>query len=385
MIAQELKKIFDIKRLILIAIFAVLFYFLFFRLNVGIPAYSSERVVLEVSLELIEKYGESMDIAEFRDFLTNFIDTEESKIDIWIKGNEEYKQFGIESYGDLLEIRDSLPDADAANLTSQILVKFTPDEQQAAMDHAIREVYLNTLIEAYDTEQNQQTAYYSNIPEKAEQRIMKRNQSEVYSLMPYSVMMNYLRILPDFATFLFLSMILLVVPYGVKDTMEGIPILQYSSQKGCRFYWKKLAAVFIGSFLMCVIEIGFFAIMLSKNGTFSFFNCFVSGFGNPFITYIKLTFGQYITMSLTYIMVISLCLSIVTYGLSSCAHNYISAIAFQIPAIIFSIVISLTLMPHFAEITQNTKLLCYIPCLCILVAVIGNMLRFISIKSYEQF
>lgn len=385
MIVQELKKIFNIKRVILIVIFAVLYCFLFFRLNIGIPAYSSERVVLEVSLELIEKYGESMNAAEFRDFLINFIDTGESKIDTWIKGNEEYKQFGIESYRDLLEIRDSLPDADAANLTSQVLEKFTPDEQQAAMDHAFREGYLNRLTEAYETEQNKSTAYYSEIPEQADKRMTERNQEEIYSLMPYSVMANYQKLLPDFACFLFLSMILLIVPYSVRDTMEGIPILQYASKRGFGYYWKKLAAVFISSIVLCAIEIFFFTLMLGKNGAFSFANCFVSGFGNPFITFVKLSFGQYIVISLAYITIIGLCLAMITYGLSSCTHNYISAIAFQIPAIIFSIVISLTLMPHFAEITQNIMLLYMVLFVCVFIAVIGNMIRFLSIKFCEQF
>lgn len=384
MILQEIKKVFEIKRILLIVIFATLFYFLFFRLNIGIPTYSSERVVLEVSLELVSRYGENLEKTEYIDLLENFDDTEESIIDTWIKENDEYNQYGIESYGDLLSIQNSLSDGVAGSLTSQVLEKFTPEEQQTALDNIWRTDYINSLIRAYDTEMNQQTAYYSEIPEKADKRMTERNQEEIYSLMPYSVMTNYLRILPDFACFLFLSMILLIVPYSVKDTMEGIPILQYASKKGCRYYWKKLAAVFISSVVLCAIEISFFALMLGKNGTFSFTNCFVSGFGNPFITFVKLTFGQYIAISLTYIMVIGLCLAMITYGLSSCAHNYISAMALQIPAIIFSMVISLTFMPHFAEITQNISLLYMVLFVCILIAVIGNMIRFLSIKFFEQ-
>ena len=144
----------------------------------------------------------------------------------------------------------------AANLTSQVLEKFTPDEQQAAMNLAFRKAYINRLIEEYDTELNRPTAYYSEISDKAEKRIVERNQEEVYSLMLYSVMRSFLKILPDFTTFLFLSMIFLIVPYSVKDTMEGISVLQYTFQKGCRYYWKKLAAVFISSVILCTIEIG---------------------------------------------------------------------------------------------------------------------------------
>lgn len=385
MILQEMNKILGIKRILLIVIFAVLYYFLFFQLNVGIPVYSSERVLLEVSLELVEKYGEKIDETEYRDLLENLNDTEESKIDTWIKTKDEYKQYGIKSYGDLLEIRDSLPDAAAAYLTSQVLEEFTPDEIQEAMKLAFKKGYLNRLIGACQTELTQTTAYYSESSEQAEKRIAERNEEEVYSLMSYGVMRNYLRILPDFTIFLFLSMIFLIVPYSVKDTMEGIPVLQYTSKKGCKFYWKKLAAVLISSIILCVIEIGWFILMLNQNKTFSFTGCFVSGFWNPFITFMKLTFGQYIVMSIAYIVVIAICLSMITYGLSSCAHNYVSAIALQIPAIIFSFVLSLGLMHNFAEITQNIMLLFLVPCICILIAVIGNMIRYVSIRIYEQF
>lgn len=385
MILQEIKKIFGIKRILLIIIFAGLYYFLFFQLNVGIPAYSSERVLLEVSLELVEKYGENIDETEYRDLLENLNDTEESKIDKWIKTNDDYKQYGIDSYGDLIEIRDTLPDSAAAFLTSQVSEKFTQDEIEEAMRLAFRKSYLNRLIEAYCTELAQTTAYYSEKSEQVERRIAERNQEEVYSFMSYGVMRNFLRILPDFTIFLFLSMILLIVPYSVKDTMEGIPVLQYTFRKGCKFYWKKLAAVLISSLILYVIEIGWFILMLNINNTFAFTGCFVSGFWNPFITFMKLTFGQYILMSLAYIMVIALCLSMITYGLSSCAHNYISAIALQIPSVIFSFALSFGLMYNFGEITQNIKLLFFVPCVCILIACIGNVIRYVSIRLYEQF
>ena len=384
MILQEIKKIFGIKRVLLIAIFAVIYYFLFFQFNVGIPEYTSERVLLDASLELVEKYGESLDETEYRDLLENFADKEESEIDRWLKENEEYSQYGIESYKDWIAMASYLPEADARSLSSQILTNFTIEESRAAMEIAFREVYTNSLIESYNTKENLPIAYYDDILKQEEKRIAERNQEEVYSLMPYSVMTNYLRIFPDFAIFLFLSIIFLIVPYSVKDTMEGIPILQYTSQKGCRYYWKKLAAVFICSLILCAIEIGWFAIMIGVNHTFSFMGCFVSGFWNPFITFMKLTFGQYITLSLAYITVVALCLSMITYGLSSCAHNYISAIAFQIPTIILSFVISFGLLYNFAEITQNIPLLCLVPCICILIAVIGNVIRFLSIKFYEK-
>ena len=387
MILQEMKKIFGIKRILFIVIFAVLYYFLFFQFNVGIPANRSDRVLLAVSLELMEKYGESLDKTEYRDLLENFDEAEESELDRRLKENEEFSRYGIESYGDWITMSSFLPEAAHRSLSSQISKIFTPEESQMAMEFSFRKIYINNLIKAYESELNgnRPTSYYSEIPQQSEKRITERNQEEVYSLIPYNVMRTYQSILPDFTIFLFLSMIFLVVPYSVKDKMEGIPILQYTSRKGCRYYWKKLTAVFISSFILCVIEMSWFALMIGMNHAFSFTGCWVSGFWNPFITFMKLTFGQYLIMSLAYIMVIALCLSMITYGISSYANNYISAIAFQIPAVIFSFVISFGFMAGFAEITQSILLLCLIPCICVLAAVIGNVARFFSIKLYEQF
>ena len=384
MSAQELKKIFGINRVLLIAIFAILYYCLFFRFNVGIPDYTSERVLLDVSLELLQKYGESMEEAEYRDLLEHLDDyAEESEIDRWIKENEDYKQYGIESYEDWITKSGSLPEDAARTLSSQLLVKFTQEERMAWVV-VFRKLYLNSLIETYDAQINQQGTYYPELSEKAEKRMAERNQEEIYSLIPYSVMRDFRTILPDFACFLFLSLIFLIVPYSVKDTMEGLPMLQYTSKKGCRFYWKKFTAVFLSSVILCAIEIGFFALMLNQNEAFSFTGCFVSGFWSAFITVVKLTFGQYIVLSLAYIAVMGLCFSMITYGLSSCAHNYISAIAFQIPTVICGFVVSYTLIPYFAEITQNTVLLCLVPCIGMFVAVIGNVVRYLSIRVYEK-
>ena len=387
MILQEMKKIFGIKRILFIIVFAVLYYFLVFQFNVGIPSYRSDRVLLNVSLELMEKYGESLDETEYRDLLENFDDTEESEMDRRLKENEEFSQYGIESYEDWITMSSSLPEAAHRSLSSQISKIFTMEESQMAMEFSFRKIYINNLIKAYESELNgdRPTSYYSEIPQQAEKRITERNQKEVYSLIPYNVMRTYQSILPDFTIFLFLSMIFLVVPYSVKDKMEGIPILQYTSRKGCRYYWKKLTAVFVSSFILCVIEMSWFALMIGINHAFSFTGCWVSGFWNPFITFMKLTFGQYLAMSLAYIMVIALCLSMITYGISSYANNYISAIALQIPAVIFSFIIAFGLMAGFAEMTQSVLLLCLMPCISVLATIIGNVVRFFSIKLYEQF
>lgn len=390
MILQELKKIFGIQRILLITAFAVLYYFLFFRLDI-VPEYSSDRIFLELSLELMGKYGENVDEAEYRDLLDNSVGMDESEINTWINGHGGFKWFNIESYGDLIARLEPLSYSARASSVDQISEKFAPEEQQALWNivfkRVLREIYMNDIIEAYDAElrSNQPTAFYSKIPEKDQKRIAERNQEEVFSLMSYSAMRKYLSFFSDFTIFLFLSMIFLIVPYSVKDTMEGIPVLQYSSQKGCRYYWKKLAAVFAGSFILCLMETGWFALMLSKNYTFSFAGCFVSGFSNPFITLMKLTFGQYIIISLVYSACIALCLAMITYCLSGCARNYISAIAFQIPAIIFSFVVSFGFMRSFAEISQSVILLCMIPCICILAAVTGNVARFCSVKYYGKF
>lgn len=390
MILQEMKKIFGIKRILLISVFAVLYYFLVFQLDV-VPEYSSDRIYIELSLELIEKYGESIDETEYKDFMDHLVSTDQSEINRWIKEHDGFQWFNIESYGDLIERLEPLSNSARASYSVQMSEKFTSEEQtelwNIVFKGVFREIYVNSFLEAYNAElkSDQLTSYYADISEKDQKRIAERNQEEIFSLMPNNVMINYIRIFSDFAIFLFLSLIFLIIPYSVKDTMEGILILQYTSQKGCGFYWKKLAAVFISSVTLCILEIGWFVLMLSKNDTFSFTSCFVSGFMNQGITFMKLTFGQYIIMSLIYIIVIGLCLSIITYSLSSCAHNYVAAIAFQLPAIIFSFVVSLTIMGDFAEMTQNIMLLCMIPCICILAAVIGNMLRFFSIKRYERF
>lgn len=387
MILQELKKIFGIKRVLLIAAFAVLYYFLFFRLNVGIPEYHSDSVLLQTSLELLERYGENLEEAEYQDLSEVFHKIEESAIDAWIKENDAFRQYGMESYRDWLEGENELSDDIEASLSSQILTGFTEEEQREAMKIAFRDMYLDMLLEAYEAEtrSDRLTAYYSEIPETAEKRITERNREEVYSLMPYTVMKRYRSILSDFALFLFLSMLFLIVPYSVKDTVEGVPILQYTSQKGCRYYWKKLAAVFIGAFLLCMAETGLLALMLGIDRTFSFAGCFVSGFSNPFITFVKLTFGQYIAMSLVYIVGIALCLAMVAYCLSSWARNYVSAIALQIPAVIFSFVLSYGFMYNFAEISQNWILLCIIPCICMFAAGVGNVVRFLAVRYYGQF
>lgn len=386
MIVQELRKIFAVKRLFMILILGILFYLLFFQKNVGIPAYNSDRIQLDVSGELKGAYGKELDKKEFQELSHTAADPEKSEIDRWIQSNPEFQELGIKSYRDLLARQDFLSDAVGGSLTSQISARFTEGEQQDALNRIWKDDYLAELMQAYDMEvsSGRPSSYDSEQLKQKQTRMEERNQEEVYSLMPDRVMRNYLSILPDFAIFLILSVVLLVVPYSVKDTMEKVHLLQYGSKNGCNFYWKKGAAVLISAALLCFAEFGLLAVMLNRNGAFPFLDCFVSGFGNPFLSFMKLTFGQYIGLSLAYVMLMGLSLAMITYCLSNCAHNYISAIALQIPVVIFGIVVSLIFLPHFAEITQNIALLFFILLSFALAAAIGNVVRFLSIQYYDQ-
>lgn len=383
---REIGKIFELKRVLLLAAFAVLYYLLFFRLNVGVNTFSSEYDLLQVSLEMAEKYGKDMDEAEYRDLAESMAEIEESGVDAWIRENEDFKQYGIESYREWIDKRSLLGD-DAAPLASQLSERFTIEEERKAMGVAFRQIYLESLLETYGAEakSGERTAFYSEIPEGAFKRIAERNQEEVYSLMPYGVMGQYRRLLPDFACFLFLSMIFLIVPYSVKDTMEGVSVLQYAAPRGFGYYWRKLSAVFVSAFLLCGAEMVWLGLMLSKNHAFSFAGCYVSGFWNPFVTFVKLTFGQYMGMGMVYIACVALCIAMTTYALSGFARNYISAIALQLPGIIFSFVVSYGFMRNFAEITQNMALPGLALVLCILAAGIGNAVRFVCIRRYNAY
>lgn len=380
---QEIKKLFDLKRILLIVIFGILFYALFFRQYRISPIFNSEKVLLDFSIELKEKYGNSIDDNEYIALLQAIEEQEESKIDIWIKENQEFRDHQIYNYKDFFAIIDTLPDSVAGPLYSRILTGFTEEEQNEGMKIVLKKEYLESLTDYYNKEvkSGKLTAFYPQISEQFKSRMEERKPEEVHSFMPKNIMRRYLGMLPDFSIFLLLSMILLVVPYSVKDTMEGINTMQYTAKKGCRYYWIKALSVLSGTLILGGIEILLFMFMIGRNGAFHFMDCYVSGFANPFISFVKLTFGQYIGISIIYILIVGLCLALLTYCLSGMARNYISAIAFQIPFIIFSMVLSLGLMPHFAEITQNITLLISIPVLCMMIAVCGNIIRFISLRT----
>lgn len=386
MIIQEMKKIFQWKRVFMLFIMGILFYLAFFRQNIGFSNYESEKVNLFVTNELMEKYGNMIDENVYTELKNGLNETEESKIDLWIKGNQEFQKNQIYSYEELIMKVDTLSDDVAKILTGQVNENFTDEEQMESLENIWRTVYRKNVVDSYEQEVNAGTltSYYSEIPKEMEKRISERNKEEIYSLMPDMVMRKYLMILPDFTIFLLMSMILLVVPYSVKDTMEGINKMQYATKRGCRFYWTKLSAVFFSSLILGTIEVGFLMLMLKKNEAFSFMDCFVSGFQNPFITFAKMTFGQYVMFSVGYIVMIGLCLALVTYCLSSLARTYISAIAFQIPFIVFSMIVALLLMPHFAEITQKMSFVIVMPIICVIITACCNVIRFLSLRTHKK-
>ena len=99
-ILNELKKIFNIKSVILLVLINIVMYFLFIEFEItyfpnGRPALN----IYNMFVEMESSYGEFMDEEEFEDFKLKYEEAIK-EADEYIQSREDFKRAGINSYED---------------------------------------------------------------------------------------------------------------------------------------------------------------------------------------------------------------------------------------------------------------------------------------------
>lgn len=328
MLPSELRKLLSLPRLVILVITFMLFYMMFFRLNLDITnKETSLSIQYEVSKELVEKYGAELDPSEYKHLCANIPKRPDSEIDRWIRAHEEYTKLGITTFEEFDKALQKLSNETATMLSSNLNDAFTQEEQAEIQNKLQKIQYLESIAENYNP--------------------------ELQSLMPDYPVTYFLRLVSDYFLFMVFSLIIIIVPYSVKDNMCNMRPLLYTTEKGRHLYKLKRNAVLLGCLIIITAETAVLFLFTWRNNFWFCKDCLITGFYSTFLSVFSITFGNYMLLCAGTLMALCLLLSGIVFVLAEISGNYVTALAWQLPVIICAFVFSLKFAPHFFDISQR--------------------------------
>lgn len=337
-ILNELKKIFNIKSIILLLLINIIMYFMFIEFDIkyfpnGRPATDDYNIFVEMA----DEYGKFMDEVEFEDFIDKYQKVKK-EADEYIDAREDFKELGINNYDEFIEI-DVFSDSrdenhkKALELWNDVIFEKKID---AFWEIPSRERF----IESYQNREEYMTN--RGLGEKNAMRVKEILENDIEtSVLPDVVFSNYDTFIKSVAMTILLSVMFIITPIYLRDNKEKINYLQYTSKTGRKLFKKKIIAGLLATFILVSIQFICFLSIYYTNNTSMFFNSNINSVFNSIISWYDLTFLHYITITVVGTYILAFVFSFISMFVSSISQNYIAVIGIQLPIALFTFAVLL--------------------------------------------
>ncbi len=316
---MEIKKCFTWPIIGLLIVMNVLLYSLlveFYLDNFPNGRPSSER--FEIELNMVEKYGEVIDDGEIAEVQREYGKIVE-KFEAILKVHPLSQTAGVET---IEQYREGERDDEAFNKMRQAFWE-TDDFDLMWWIQAYEGVLENYRYK----DRIFHGEYYRSAQEK--ERIEELLENESYQYYGSSVVENFITIAENVTIIILFNLMILLSPLFLRDRVNQMVPLQYSSKHGRKIFatkwWAGLAlTLFVTTFLIAA-----YGLLYMGNGTSPFF--FMQLYHMDNINYwYDVTFGQYIISVVIGMYLISAIFGMLVIACSSLSGNYLIQMATQI-------------------------------------------------------
>lgn len=313
-LVQECKKILSIRLLLLLALFTVLFYNLFFELNLY-PAggqCTDSPYDMPYAATLIRKYGTTLPVAEKGKIEKEVVDLKKKATEM-IRDNADLRKAGISDFDTLSKERNRL-----ADYTDEQLSEKEQKENEAIMDFTSYDTegerimfqiqYANSLLDDFASTARPEV----NLLRSGAFYILQTDMSK----MPIMILICYA---------------VLLVAYHVRERLRGVMPLYSTTKTGREIYPIQYLAGLICCLIVGALQLLSYTIVWYAKGMGIFWQC-PAWETRGMDCWIKgISFGQY--MGIYEILVLLFCIAAMAliYGLARLAQGYITGVVLSIP------------------------------------------------------
>lgn len=324
-VLNEIKKIFGLKMVSVLMAISIIMYFLFISFYIEhFPNGRPELDYYNIGVEMINNYGQEMDEEEFEHFKSIY-NKQVEEADKYLQSKKEFVDEGITTYEKFKNM-----DQHVEKLNELHSYVFFGEGVDLFWELDTRA----RLIEDYEGKENFYERRNEGINEKEKKRIQEIANSGSYkSIFPYLIFENYNTLIKYVTMLVIISIIFMISPIFLKDKLNKVNLLQYTSKNGRGLFKKKVASGLMASFVITTIQLICFFIAYSFNNVEMFFNSNINSVFGTYLFWYDLTFMQYIIITVIAVYILGFVIGLIVMFISSRVNNYITLIGVQVPII----------------------------------------------------
>jgi len=329
MVFHEMKKIWNPKILLVIALLCTLYYSIF--LSFHIEHFPNGHPMTEdvgYSMELLQRYGLTLEEDEYAEFVQETRAKLIAEMEMHIQSNPVFAAAGIFSYEDYERLRGRDQLTEAENIAYWTLLG---EESGFARFKMQALEWIESHYHHYP-----QYTWPILMSEAANQKERDRlaaimETGEYRNIMNWHVYENTVAYSVNLAILSVLAVLTLVSPLIVTDRARNVHLLQYTAKQGRSILQKQLAAVLLSAFLLTTLLLVVFGAIYATNGTWVFWNSGLTSFLNSYTFWFEMTYGQYLVIYIVLLYVLCLGTAALAFVLSRLSRNLITLILKIIP------------------------------------------------------
>jgi hypothetical protein len=328
----EMKKIWNVKLLLVIALLCALFYSIFMESNIEyFPNGHSATEEVAYSIEMTQRYGPTLEADEYSEFIMKTREDLISEAERYIKNNPVFAEVGIYTYADYEEVHEKQANTEAESNAIWTLLGEECDFVQFKLQA------LGNIEERYSNypEYTLKNSVSETTSEKKLTRLTLIRETEEYrNIMDGWVFENTVTYTIYLAILAILAVLVFVSPLIVTDRAKNVHLLQYTAKHGRKILKEQLITVILSAFLLTTALLLVFGTIYSTNGAWPFWNNGLTSFLNLIVTFFwfDITYGQYIAIYIALLYVLCLGAAAIAFMLSRFSQNLIALIFKLIPA-----------------------------------------------------
>ncbi len=326
-VLHEMKKIWNPKLLLIIAVICVLFYFMFMEFNISyFPNGHPDTEILDYSGEMMRRYGATLEEEEFSEFIEETRESLLLEAEAYIKSMPVFAGAGIYSYEDY----ERLNNEETTELQTEAVWTLLGEECDFVQFKLQTIGYIEDIYYNY-TEYRLPSLASEAKNERELNRVHEIQDTEEYrNIMADVVFDNTAQYAIYLAVLAILSVLVLISPLIVTDRMRNMHLLQYTAKQGRDIFKKQLMAVILSTFCLTTALLLIFGARYSTNGTWMFWDGGITSFLNATFL-VNITYGQYIIIYIILLYTFCLGTGALAFVLSRFSQNPITLILKLIP------------------------------------------------------
>lgn len=309
----------------ILLLFGIIYYFLFS--SYYIRYYDSGAA--DLAGDLFQKYGSTLEYNETAE-ISALLAEEESRFTEMVLSLPIAVENNIRSYEQFIAFREnyySNNGGDADLETERVIWTITANTNLSQIQN------IEEILEDYhnkSTRRLQDGYIHAAASSEEKARLNELEQSDIkYGYLPTSILDHTTGLTISFMIWVAASIVILLSPTVVRDRLNRVQNLQYSSATGRRILSvQTLAAVFSAVLLTVGNCLSYGGLLISK-GALRFKEFYL--FSHEYVPWVNWTYGTYLTVLAAMALVIGITTAILTVFLSRYSQNYIGMLLKALP------------------------------------------------------